>query len=350
MQQATCSARGITLRCSARIQETADTVSLRLRSHDGVRPFSFHPGQFISLGIEVDGRNEYRAYSLSSTPQDDELQITVKRVPGGVVSNRIVDNIEVGSELPILAPAGEFNLNQCPPVANHGRSKVLMLSAGCGITPVYSMARHWLEQHSDIDIVFLHTARDQANIIFHQPLEQLAQNHDNFSLKLLLNDATGSHYPEGFLDAAWLNKLVPDFSERSVYLCGPEQFMQDMRSYLEQGGLDMDRFYQESFTPTKPEPTASSTSPAHDSVQVVIPQFGASQPADADSLLSEALEDAEVPVILACRSGICGSCKCKVTSGEVESSTHGPLTPEEVEQGYVLACSSTLKSDVTVEL
>ncbi len=208
---------------------------------------------------------------------------------------------------------------------------------------------------SDIEIDFVHMARNKLETIYFQELHQLDELHANFNLKLLLKDNEGTTAPQGRLDKNWLVKLSPDILERTVYLCGPVGFMQDIESYLKELEFNMDNFYQESFTPAtqNAQSEASKAEVADDTnsaVKVFVPAFGAEVEAETGTPLADSLEKAGVPILIACRSGICGSCKCKVTKGSVESSSQETLTPEQIEQGYVLACSSSIQSDVEVEL
>lgn len=122
-----------------------------------------------------------------------------------------------------------------------------------------------------------------------------------------------------------------------------------VKSYLQELSVDMNLFHQESFTPTAKEPEQSSAV-SESTFTVSVPKFGANLSAGENSLLADSLEQAGLPIILACRSGVCGSCKCKVTKGKVTSTSQQPLTDAEVETGYVLACSSTINSDIEVEL
>jgi len=126
--------------------------------------------------------------------------------------------------------------------------------------------------------------------------------------------------------------------------------MLDTADYLKQLDFDMNQFYQESFTPAVEPEKVEQSDTEGESVSIEVPSFGKTLQANKGALLADALEQGGVPLIVACRSGICGSCKCKLTIGQVETSSSSPLTEEEIAQGYVLACSSTLTSDVSVEL
>jgi NADH oxidoreductase Hcr len=127
-----------TLRCTARVEETPDCATFELAAGYSAQ-FVYHPGQFVTLGIEIEGRKHHRAYSISSSPsRPDTLAITVKRVEGGLVSNHLIDHIRPGDSFEVSAPMGEFHLNTAVPP-----KEIVLLSSGSGITPVMSMAR-WL--------------------------------------------------------------------------------------------------------------------------------------------------------------------------------------------------------------
>ena len=218
----------IELICKEKWSETPDTVSFLLSSANEDILFDFKPGQFCSLGIELGDKTEYRAYSISSLPESNSLRFTVKKVEGGLVSSHVVERLQIGDRVSALKPVGQFNSVDCLP-----RKKVTMVSAGCGISPVMAMTKQWLSEGADIEIDFVHMARDKANAIYFNELEKLASEHSNFNLKLLLKNNEGTGYPQGRLDKSWLQELSPDIKDRTVYLCGPVGFMQDIRSFLE---------------------------------------------------------------------------------------------------------------------
>lgn len=337
----------VTLRCIDKITETRDSVSIKLAALNPALLFRFKPGQFINLGVEIDGRSEFRAYSISSMNEEDFLQLTIKRVDGGKVSNFILDCLSPGDTVQALPPAGDFNCIDHPPVQSRQGTKTLLISAGCGITPVFAMAKYWLHNaESDVHITFLHIARSAADTIYYDQLETLHAIYPNFDLQLLLKNSAGTRYPQGRLNKDWLSELVPDLDQRTIYLCGPNQFMQDVQGYLAALNFDMANFHQESFTPL----TSQNSDLADEAVNVYVPDFGQSIEAQKGQPLVEVLENAGLPIIAACRSGICGSCKCKVETGSVTSTSQQTLTPQEIEQGYVLACSSSVESDLQVQL
>ncbi|MCK6264561.1 hybrid-cluster NAD(P)-dependent oxidoreductase [Vibrio sp. ZSDE26] len=345
--QAWSNSESVELTCLKKWQETADTVSVELGSRHEDMVFDFKPGQFITLGINMPEKLDYRAYSISSLAGQPRLKLTVKRVNQGLMSNYIVDHLDEGDQVSALKPAGAFNCIDCPPTAT---KKVTLISAGCGITPVMAMAQHWLENEKDVDIDFIHTANNRLETIYFHELKELDRQHSNFNFKLLLNDSKGTDYPQGYLDKSWLERLAPGIVSSTVYLCGPVGFMEDIESYLKEMNFDMSQFFQESFTPSEKDSNNAVEGSQGDVVKIMVPSFGVEVEAESDSTLIDALEKGGVPVIAACRSGICGSCKCKVTKGSITSSSTETLTPEEIEQGFVLACSSKVSGDVEIAL
>lgn len=333
--------------CINKWQQTPDTVTIELQPQVGAESIDFKPGQFVSLGIRIGEELLFRAYSISSTPQQSTLELTIKRVDGGKVSTYLVNTLTIGDKVQLLKPTGEFNCVDHPPE----NQSVLLISAGCGITPVYSMAKYWLEHNANIDICFIHVAKSAPQTLFLDQLIQLDHDHHHFNLQLLLKDKANTEFHQGRLNKTWLEQLTPDLHQRTVYLCGPEGFMEDVSQYLQQLEFNMAQFFQESFTPIAApvaEVTTLTTETATTELTLTVPAFGKTVTVNHGDNLATALENAGLPILVACRSGVCGSCRCKVTPNSVNSSSDMTLTAADIEQGYVLACSSTLLDSTDV--
>ena len=333
--------QGGELRCTHRIDETHDSATFVL-SADHPAIFDYLPGQFITIGVVIEDKTHYRAYSLSSTPdQSATLAITVKRVEGGLVSNHLIDHFRAGDTLEALAPTGEFHL------PSQISGKQVMLSAGSGITPMMSMTR-WLRTHRpEIGIHFIYSARTEQDVIFCDELLAMAERHPNFTLDIFLSQPKGKVWCHtGRLTPERLTALLPDAAECHLYLCGHQEYMDMVIDWHKTRALPADRFYKESFSPAAlPEAT-----PGGDVFTLSVPAFGKTADIAEGQSLLDVLEAESLPIIGACRSGICGSCKCKVIAGEVERLSTDTLTAEEIESGVVLACSSLARSAITVEL
>ena len=334
-----------TLCCIERRQETADAVTLVFRPLQALA-VSYQPGQFLLLTVEIDGQSHSRAYSLSSSPsRSADLAVTVKRVAGGLVSNWLLDHFHTGDTLSALAPTGAFFLP-----ADYSAGKILLCSAGSGITPMMSMAHWLLDNQRETEILFLHSARHAEDIIFRDELMALAAKYPQFKLSLILDNTTDAFVCyQGFLNPVLFDQLVPDLSDCHAFMCGPTPYMDSLESCLRDRQFPMNNSHKESFTPAVP---LNTTTEAESQFRLEVPGFGASSEITNQQTVLEALEALQLPIIGACRSGICGSCKCKVVSGSVEdiSTQPGPLTEEEQQQGYILACSSRASSDLELEL
>ncbi|MCG9695961.1 hybrid-cluster NAD(P)-dependent oxidoreductase [Shewanella sp. Isolate11] len=333
--------------CVERWQETHDVTSFRFQAEKPVK-FNFKPGQFITFLLHIDDESVARSYTISSSPSRPfSITVTIKRIEGGKVSNYLIDHLAVGQSVKVLGPEGAFNL------VDIEADKYLFLSAGSGITPMFSMSRWLLDTEMGSDIAFLHSAKSLDDLIFKHQLATMAQRHSGFELNYLIESKDllqESNFANGRISLAKLQQFVPDFLTRTIFVCGPAPYMQAVNHLLQQAGFDMNRFHQESFgePTTKQAIIDRNTDVATQSFMLTVGETNVAL--SSEQPLLEGIEQLKLPIIAACRSGVCGACKCKVTAGKVESTSQMTLTAEEIEQGYVLACSSKLISDVTLSL
>ena len=361
----------ISARCLQIISETHDVKTFRFVA-EPERLFDFKPGQFVTLKLPVEGFSEpiRRSYSISSSPSRPyTLDITVKRVgaanddlPPGVASNWLHDQLEVGRVLPMQGPFGSFNC------VDHPANKLLLISAGSGITPMMSMSQWLSDFAANTDITFVHVARTPQDIIFRQRLALLAAQHPHFRLAFTL---TGSvlHVPwtgyRGRLSPALLTAICPDFCCRTAFVCGPVGFMSATKALLQAEGFPPENYFEESFG--SPAAKKSTSKKAVDEVPTFVRSSQTSQTADCspncspdcsqstlsvefstsekvidcdefDTLL-DAAERAGVTMASGCRMGSCGACKHSVAQGEVcyDVEPKG-LSEGDRAAGQVLAC------------
>ena len=328
--------------CTARIEETADAATFHFRTADMV-PLAYKAGQFIVFQVEVDDTPLHRAYSLSSSPSRPEgVAVTIKRVPGGAVSNHLLDHLKPGHMLRALPPAGEFNVIDCKTTP-----QVVLLAAGSGITPCISIARWLLDTAPLTRIQFIYSARTPADVIMAAELARLHAEHARFTLTRVLDAPTpGGCDLQGPLDQTLFDRLLPDLTGHTLFTCGPEGYMATVESCARTRGFDMSYFHRESFTPPAAQPDSENAT----RYRLQAPAFGKSGEIAGHQSLLEALEASSLPIVGACRAGVCGSCKCQVIAGEVETRSQATLSPAELAAGYVLACSTHAKSDLVVAL
>ena len=308
--------------------ETADTRSFVLRPNHLWR--GFKAGQHVVLEVEIEGRRHQRVFSLSSAPSDGLLRLTVKRQPGGLVTGWLHERLRVGQVLGIGAAAGELVL----PASLPGR--ILMLSAGSGITPLMAMLRDLHARDANTDVVFVHSCRSPQEQIFGAALRELAQAWPRLRLV--------EHYSatQGRLEAAGLQALVPDWQNYGyVGLCGPVGFNGMVESLWQSRGLQ-ERLHSESFGAPLPPSAAEGT---RAEVRCVRSEklFAAS----GGPLLAEA-EQAGLKPRYGCRIGICRSCQCVKRSGTVENLLTGEVSS--VPGQTIQLCISAARSDLALEL
>jgi ferredoxin-NADP reductase len=246
--------------CRAVTDETHDVRSFHFTSAQPNR-FSFAAGQFLTFELPIGGQTVYRCYTISSPPsRSGTISITVKRVARGPVSNWLHDRVRPGTRLRATGPSGDFVL---PP---DGDEKLLLLSAGSGVTPLMSMARMLFDHAQDRDVVFIHSARSPADIVFREELALLARRLPRLRVAHIVEgkaDEPGWPGLLGRLDGRILDLLVPDMRTRDVYCCGPAPYMANVRALLDQAGCDKARYHQESFSfEALPDPIQADVSRA----------------------------------------------------------------------------------------
>ena len=256
------------VKCVQIINETVDVKTFTFASEPPVK-FDYQPGQFITLNLSIGGKSVKRSYSISSTPsRPHSLEITVKRVPAprdepsappGLVSNWLHDNMKVGSQIEINAPMGKFTN-----FANPSR-KLFMISAGSGITPMMSMSRWICDTVSNVDIIFLHSARSPEDIIFRQELEMMTSRYPNFKLAITVTRPVPGQPWYGYtgrINETILPAIASDYKERTVYVCGPNPFMAATKELLQKIDFPMKNYYEESFGGAKKKKKPAATIPS----------------------------------------------------------------------------------------
>ncbi|MBN3724803.1 hybrid-cluster NAD(P)-dependent oxidoreductase [Burkholderia sp. Ac-20379] len=341
------------LTCCRAIDETRDVKTFEFRVGDGA-PVRFEPGQFMTVSATVQGQSVERCYTISSAPTRPHLlSITVKRVPGGTMSNWLHDTLTPGSLLRAYGPSGSFTSTAAD------TRKSLYLSAGSGVTPLMSMLRAGIDLGLDRDVVFVHSARTPNDIVFRRELARLAELSPRLRTVFVcegVGDEPEWAGPIGRLSLQLLNEHVPDFADREVFTCGPAGYMNAARDLLRDGGHDPARYHQESFdisAGVAPEPVPDIAAPAaaaQDTFTVTLARSSRSFTMSASDTVLAAARKAGVAVPSSCSQGICGTCKTRLIEGEVEMKHNGGIRDREVQKGFRLLCCSRPASDLVLEL
>ncbi|MDI3406411.1 hybrid-cluster NAD(P)-dependent oxidoreductase [Streptomyces cavernicola] len=315
--------------CKQVLDATADVRTFVLEPTEP-RLFRHDPGQFLTLLLDIDGEPVERCYTISSPPtRPDLLTLTVKRVPGGLVSNWLHDHLTPGTTVRARGPLGQFTLTR------HPAPKYLFLSAGSGITPLMSMTRTLYDLAHPVDVAFVHSARTYDDIIFRSELDFIAATSPRIRVTHVLDD----HGEQ--LNARMLHEIAPDFLEREVFTCGPGGYMQAVRDMLATTGFAMDRYHEESFTFEAPDAAEPEPVAAGDKVfKVEFARSGRTVDCDADTSVLAAASRAGVTLPASCAQGMCGTCKTKLLHGSVDMRHNGGIRPREIADDKILLCSS----------
>ncbi|MFB6619863.1 2Fe-2S iron-sulfur cluster-binding protein [Streptomyces sp. NPDC085524] len=321
------------VRVRERVQETPDAVSLVL---DCDLPYA--PGQFLTLRIPGGAA---RCYSLASSPHTGEpMRITAKRVPGGLGSGWICQEVAAGDELEVLPPAGTFT----PGPGGLDRD-LLLLAGGSGITPVLSLAKSALAAGT-ARIALVYANRDPESVIFRDELWGLAEAHPG--------RLTVIHWLEslqGLPTAVRLGPLVAPYAGREAYLCGPGPLMDAAESALRAAGalargIHRERYFSLGggvFGPRPPAPRQGEGAAVTAEVELDGTAHTVSWP--EGTVLLDALLAAGVPAPYSCREGACSACCCRVVEGKVTMARNEVLDEEDLAEGYVLACQARPEGD-----
>lgn len=328
------------LRVVAMLPEGADAVTVVL--DDPARHAEqFEAGQYLTLEVTINGERVRRAYSLATAPCDDDLAITVKRVPGGLMSNWIHDQLSEGDLVRCFGPSGDFTAGP-PPV--QGPRRLLLVAGGSGIVPLQAVARDVLHNEPDAEVTLVYGSGALARAIFAAPLQQLALNsaprlrlHWVFENPPL--EGNGLAFSVGRLDAPTLVAALRDTNLGNFHramVCGPDAMRTAVRQALLAGGLPVDRLFEESFVSPR---RGAVSDQAHSAVFESADGDQTIMLRPSDTLLEAAL-NAGIALPFSCCSGGCGACRVHITDhlDQVVLDEPNTVTPEDRSRGEVPAC------------
>ncbi|MBS1694392.1 MAG: ferredoxin reductase [Actinobacteria bacterium] len=313
-------------------RETEDSATLVIKPGWGFS-FDYQPGQYIGIGLLMDGRWRWRSYSLTSSPVTTQgrtartITITVKAMPEGFLSTHLVGGVEPGTIVRLAAPQGNFVMPDPAPAS------VLFLTGGSGITPVMSMLRTLVRHGQITDIVHVHSAPTESDVMFAAELAELQQGHPGYRLRLRTTRA------QGRLDLTRIADEVPDWAERQTWACGPEGMLNDAEKVWAAAGVP-DRLHLERFAVSRAKPHGEGGT-------VTFERSGRTVTVDAATSLMDAGEQVGVRMPFGCRMGICQSCVVALVDGHVRDLRTG----DEYEPGTrVQTCVSAASGDCVLDV
>lgn len=354
------------IRVKSKIKETEDACSFVLDIPSAyAKEFSYRAGQFVSLLLNINGETLSRSYSIPSSPlTDSDFCITIKRVEGGRASNYLIDKVQVGDELLVTPPAGQFFKTEHTLLTHH----FLLFAAGSGITPIYSILKTLLKMSELNKVVLVYANRNEKDIIYHQELKKW-QSLFPQQLKIvyvLSRPSEGWSDFQGRCDEKMIKEILhtTKFStmvQPQAYCCGPQGFMAAVHNSLLAMGLRREQIHEESFGTSSShivQNTQPTAKPWTGKNAVIIGEPLSGEPEACESIrvrlsgedievapkegksVLDLLIDLGANPPYSCMDGACMACMAKVKSGRVYQKDPGILTDDNVDSKETLTCQA----------
>jgi ring-1,2-phenylacetyl-CoA epoxidase subunit PaaE len=332
-------------------QETPDAIAISFGVPDHLKmDYAYQAGQYLTLRMEIDGEEVRRAYSLCSSPLEDEvLTVAVKKVEGGKMSTWLNERLQIGLSIDVMVPEGRF----VPALDAHQAKHYILIAGGSGITPMMSILRTVLKAEPQCKVTLVYANRDPNAIIFKSQLEDLqAQYGHRFGAFYWVDDAQGLAWQGGVgrLDASVVQTIFTQhvqakLQEASIFLCGPAPMMEGVVQGMGLLGVAADKIQIEYFS----APVAAPKSVEEKTVQapakgskVFVTLYGKEYELhieDKTTILQAGVK-AGIDPPFSCEAGICSTCMARVLEGAANMDENNILTKDEVAQGYILTCQA----------
>ena len=344
--------KNYTLKVQEVRRETDDTITICFKQ-PGLKKIKYLAGQYLTLQFRINGRRYIRPYSFSSTPLiDSSLNVTIKRVPGGIVSNYINDHVKVDDVIEVQEPLGDFVFESNE--SNESIKSVIFWGVGSGITPLFSIIKGLLSVNSVINIHLVYGNKSKASVIFYEELEKLKSIYSQrFNIYYFYSKEeffdNESHNFRGRIDSEFVKNLIKKIEEPiRHYVCGPIGLKNTIKESLLHLTGDFKNFFSEDFEIVKdPKDFININS------QEIVLSFNGSESKitinKGNSILEEALEiGLELPY--SCQTGNCSTCKGILKSGELKMIGLSKPRTDLNENEYLLCCSYPLTNNVCIEI
>lgn len=338
------------------VKETADTVSIYFEQPE---PYlEYKPGQFLTLVMEFEGKEQRRSYSLCTSPYMDPFPgISVKRVPGGLFSNFLNEKIHPGKTINVLKPLGNFTTD----FHSKNQKHFFLVAGGSGITPIMGIMKSVLVNEPNSKVTLLYCSRHEDHIIFKKELDELEHKYADH-LKVIHNLSQPTEAWAGLkgrLSSETLKGLVNTAESESefqteYFICGPEGILETTLEVLSSQQVSSEKIHKESFFSAAAEAAHEAAATAGGltrDVTVLLEGEEHLVTVTPDKTILEAGLDQNLNMPFSCQSGLCTACRGKLISGEVKMDEDSGLSQNEIEAGYVLCCvGRPMTDDVKVRI
>jgi ferredoxin-NADP reductase len=324
--------------------ELPDTATFYLVEVDGHK-VPYKAGQFLTLIFNHHNQEIRRSYSLSSSPDDDRLAITVKRITNGEISRFLLTKVNVGDVLTVAQPAGVFTVN------NYQSEKdILFFAAGSGITPVFSQIKYILNRPGKSKLHLIYSSQSGEAILFNNELNELLERYpERLNITHLLS-SDANRLTNIMVEQLVNEQLAFEKEKAGFYLCGPFVYMRMIRLTLLYMGVGPQQIHKENFVLETIPVTGSQTNYPPKNIRI---NFNNERhdvvEGENQSILQAALQN-NIQLPYSCRSGICSACVAFCKTGKVEMAKNEVLTDEDIAKGWILTCTGhALTDDVEIE-
>jgi len=346
------------------IRQTSEAVSVYFDIPANLKStFNYKAGQFITLRLNVGGEDVRRAYSLFTSPAESEFAVMVKEVSGGKLSPYINKNLQEGDIIKVMPPTGKFTCE-----LNQSNSKnYVFFAGGSGITPVFSIIKSILSIEKKSKITLLYANREKESIIFADELSVMEKDFESFNLFHILenmenfNSAFKGMVSTGRIDSLLSQMSVGDLNNCEFYTCGPGQMMSGIKEGLTMLGVKSNKIHSESFTVESEEGVKSGDGQnvrggvggnleLKEPAKLILQIYGEEHEIEIgpDETVTTAALRAKLDPPFSCQIGACSTCIAKLEEGAVEMECPDALTQDEIDEGYVLTCTSRPTTDKIV--
>lgn len=317
------------------IEENKNTKSFILKG-ENLAPFK--AGQYISLKVEIDGKEYARPYTLTSTIKDDFYQITIQREKNGIVSNYMLDKVKVGDTFAISEPSGHFTYSKL-----RDAKEVVAIAGGSGITPFYAMAKSIVEGIEDFSLTIFYGAKKKEDIIFFEKMSELIFQSDKIKIIYVLSEENNPLYEHGLITKELIDKNTKK-EQKSFFACGPLGLYEYMNEELKK--YNYPKKYIR-FSPNAPRiierkvQNYNLTVIYQDQIEII--------PCKSNETLLMSMEKAGIKAKSKCRVGVCGFCRSELLSGEVIMAVDDRRIADE-KYNFIHPCVTYPKSDITLKI